>query len=123
MYSLFFNRIFSFQTNDFDNIVFALSFVKLFESSALMHISSVKSLLSALRQLSNQCNSLNATGQQTSSISFSVERMILVLQNNLHSEFLILVNSKKEWYYIKIVLNIWKEIVDSRPFINHSSKK
>ncbi|KAF8388069.1 hypothetical protein HHK36_026735 [Tetracentron sinense] len=64
---------------------------QLFESSALMHISAVKSLLSALRQLSHQCIPGTSSGfgqtssQQTGSISFSVERMILILVNNLHS--------------------------------------
>ncbi|KAK3200540.1 hypothetical protein Dsin_023955 [Dipteronia sinensis] len=63
---------------------------QLFESSALMHISAVKSLLSALRQLSHQCmvgtsSSFGPTSsQKIGSISFSVERMISVLVNNLH---------------------------------------
>ncbi|KAJ4841109.1 hypothetical protein Tsubulata_003740 [Turnera subulata] len=63
---------------------------QLFESSALMHISAVKSLLSALRQLSHQCMSGTsgsfgpAVSQKIGSISFSVERMISILVNNLH---------------------------------------
>lgn len=64
---------------------------KLFESSALMHISAVKSLLSALRQLSEQCVSATSivsgptSSQKLGSITFSVERMISILVNNLHS--------------------------------------
>lgn len=67
---------------------------KLFESSALMHVSAVKSLLSALRQLSSQCISgnLSAMGQtssqHTGSVAFSVERMTSILVNNLHSKYL-----------------------------------
>ncbi|OMO62280.1 hypothetical protein CCACVL1_22908 [Corchorus capsularis] len=63
---------------------------QLFESSALMHISAVKSLLSALCQLSHQCMLDTssgfgpATSQKIGSISFSVERMISILVNNLH---------------------------------------
>ncbi|KAM6576949.1 hypothetical protein CsatB_028786 [Cannabis sativa] len=63
---------------------------QLFESSALMHISAVKSLLSALRQLSEQCISGSSSGagpsssQKLGSITFSVERMISILVNNLH---------------------------------------
>ncbi|XP_052193720.1 uncharacterized protein LOC127802068 isoform X3 [Diospyros lotus] len=63
---------------------------QLFESSALMHIPSVKSLLSALCQLSYQCmtetlsSSGQASNQKLGSISFSVERMISILVNNLH---------------------------------------
>ncbi|XP_048323990.2 uncharacterized protein LOC107412268 isoform X2 [Ziziphus jujuba] len=63
---------------------------QLFESSALMHISAVKSLLSALRQLSEQCISGTLSGsgpassQKFGSIMFSVERMICILVNNLH---------------------------------------
>lgn len=63
---------------------------QLFESSALMHISAVKSLLSALCQLSHQYMSGTssglgpATNQKTGSISFSVERIISILINNLH---------------------------------------
>ncbi|WCJ43970.1 ARM repeat superfamily protein [Euphorbia peplus] len=63
---------------------------QLFESSALMHISAVKSLLTALCQLSHQCM-CEATGgfgpavhQKIGSISFSVERMISILVSNLH---------------------------------------
>lgn len=64
---------------------------QLFESSALMHISAVKSLLSALRQLLDQYvpGNLSGSGQTSSlqigSITFSVERMITILVNNLHS--------------------------------------
>ncbi|XVF06259.1 hypothetical protein REPUB_Repub06bG0032300 [Reevesia pubescens] len=63
---------------------------QLFESSALMHISAVKSLLSALCQLSHQCMVDTSSGfgpstsQKIGSISFSVERMISILVNNLH---------------------------------------
>ncbi|KAJ8760664.1 hypothetical protein K2173_017642 [Erythroxylum novogranatense] len=63
---------------------------QLFESSALMHISAVKSLLFALRQLSHQSMSGTSGGfgptlsQKIGSISFSVERMISILVNNLH---------------------------------------
>ncbi|KAJ9185886.1 hypothetical protein P3X46_005466 [Hevea brasiliensis] len=63
---------------------------QLFESSALMHISAVKSLLSALCQLSQQCMTEASSGfgpavsQKIGSISFSVERMISILVNNLH---------------------------------------
>lgn len=66
---------------------------KLFESSAMMHVSAVKSLLSALRQLSHQCiaGTLGGFGQGSSqkigSISFSVERMISILVSNLHSTY------------------------------------
>ncbi|KAL7239326.1 hypothetical protein ACSBR2_005270 [Camellia fascicularis] len=63
---------------------------QLFESSALMNISAVKSLLSALCQLSHQCVTETVSGfgqvssQKIGSISFSVERMISILVNNLH---------------------------------------
>ncbi|CAL2269403.1 unnamed protein product [Prunus armeniaca] len=63
---------------------------QLFESSALMHISAVKSLLSALCQLSQQCmagittGSVPTSSQKVGSINFSVERMISILVNNLH---------------------------------------
>ncbi|XP_059291369.1 uncharacterized protein LOC132044850 isoform X2 [Lycium ferocissimum] len=63
---------------------------QLFESSALMHVSAVKSLLSALRQLSHQCMSAAVSGfgppssQKSGSISFSVERMLSILVNNVH---------------------------------------
>ncbi|OVA15488.1 protein of unknown function DUF1981 [Macleaya cordata] len=76
------------QYSDF-NILSSLN-SQLFESSALMHISAVKSLLSALRQLSNQCmhgsssNFGQTSSQHIGSIGFSVERMISVLTNNLH---------------------------------------
>ncbi|XP_074581344.1 uncharacterized protein LOC141837874 isoform X2 [Curcuma longa] len=59
---------------------------QLFESSALMHVSAVKSLLSALRQLSSQCSSGNSQtlSQQIGGVAFSVEHMISILVNNLH---------------------------------------
>ncbi|KAI8555870.1 hypothetical protein RHMOL_Rhmol05G0207500 [Rhododendron molle] len=63
---------------------------QLFESSALMQISAVKSLLSALCQLSHQCVTEDVSGvgqassQKIGSISFSVERIISILVNNLH---------------------------------------
>ncbi|XP_014754709.1 protein MON2 homolog isoform X3 [Brachypodium distachyon] len=59
---------------------------QLFESSALMNIAAVKSLLSALHQLSIQHISGNSqlSGQQIGSIAFSVERMTSILVNNLH---------------------------------------
>ncbi|KAH9688318.1 ARM repeat superfamily protein [Citrus sinensis] len=77
------------QYSDF-NVLSSLN-SQLFESSALMHISAVKSLLSALHQLSHQCmigtsSSFGPTSsQKIGSISFSVERMISILVNNLHS--------------------------------------
>ncbi|KAK7838901.1 protein mon2 like protein [Quercus suber] len=76
------------QYSDF-NILSSLN-SQLFESSALMHLSAVKSLISALRQLSHQCLAATATAfgpsssQKLGSISFSVERMISILVNNLH---------------------------------------
>ncbi|KAL5227929.1 hypothetical protein ABZP36_016194 [Zizania latifolia] len=59
---------------------------QLFESSALMNIAAVKSLLSALHQLSSQHISGNSqlSGQQIASVAFSVERMTSILVNNLH---------------------------------------
>ncbi|GMI84989.1 hypothetical protein like AT5G27970 [Hibiscus trionum] len=63
---------------------------QLFESSALMHISAVKSLLSALCQLSHQCMIDASSGfgptisQKIGNISFSIERMISILVNNIH---------------------------------------
>ncbi|KAK1288620.1 hypothetical protein QJS10_CPB19g01189 [Acorus calamus] len=62
---------------------------QLFESSALMHITAVKSLLSALHQLSCQCasgpsSSGQTSSQQIGSVSFAVERMTSILVNNLH---------------------------------------
>uniref|UniRef100_A0A453FM92 Protein MON2 homolog n=1 Tax=Aegilops tauschii subsp. strangulata TaxID=200361 RepID=A0A453FM92_AEGTS len=59
---------------------------QLFESSALMNVAAVKSLLSALHQLSSQHISGNSqlSGQQIGSIAFSVERMTSILVNNLH---------------------------------------
>lgn len=76
------------QYSDF-NILSSLN-SQLFESSGLMHISAVKSLLSALRQLSHQSMAGTLSGiaqtsnQKTGSISFAVERMISILVNNLH---------------------------------------
>lgn len=81
-------RDFSGQYSDF-HILSSLN-SQLFESSALMHISAVKSLLSALSQLSHQSmhGTLSSFGQPSSqkigSIRFSVERMISILVNNLH---------------------------------------
>lgn len=66
---------------------------KLFESSGIMHVTAVKSLLSALRQLSYQCmqgivgGPGQASSQKIGSISFSVERMISILVSNLHSTY------------------------------------
>lgn len=83
-----FARELSTQYSDF-NILSSLN-SQLFESSALMHISAVKSLLSALCQLSHQCMSGSSSGvgpttsQKLGSISFSVERMISILVNNVH---------------------------------------
>ncbi|KAL0890802.1 hypothetical protein Bca101_014785 [Brassica carinata] len=63
---------------------------QLFESSALMHVSAVKSLLSALHMLSHQSMTETSGGvsstssKKIGSISFSVDRMISVLVNNLH---------------------------------------
>uniref|UniRef100_M4DVQ9 Protein MON2 homolog n=1 Tax=Brassica campestris TaxID=3711 RepID=M4DVQ9_BRACM len=63
---------------------------QLFESSALMHVSAVKSLLSALHMLSHQSMTetsgsvSSASSKQIGSISFSVDRMISILVNNLH---------------------------------------
>lgn len=63
---------------------------QLFESSAMMHVASVKSLLSALRQLSHQCMTSNfassgqVSNQKIGNVSFSVERMLTILLNNLH---------------------------------------
>ncbi|CAH2044565.1 unnamed protein product, partial [Thlaspi arvense] len=63
---------------------------QLFESSALMHVSAVKSLLSALHMLSHQSmietsgSVLSASSKKIGSISFSVDRMISILVNNLH---------------------------------------
>ncbi|WOG82786.1 hypothetical protein DCAR_0101954 [Daucus carota subsp. sativus] len=76
------------QYSDF-NILSSLN-SQLFESSGMMHVSAVKSLLSALRQLSYQCmqGTLGGPGQASSqkigSINFSVERMISILVSNLH---------------------------------------
>ncbi|KNA25395.1 hypothetical protein SOVF_006550 [Spinacia oleracea] len=63
---------------------------QLFESSAFMHISAVKSLVSALCQLSQQSlpgisgSSPSTSSQKIGSISFSVERMISILVSNVH---------------------------------------
>ncbi|CAH8359815.1 unnamed protein product [Eruca vesicaria subsp. sativa] len=63
---------------------------QLFESSALMHVSAVKSLLSALHMLSHQSMTetsdsiSSASSKRIGSISFSVDRMISILVNNLH---------------------------------------
>ncbi|CAN1245367.1 Protein MON2 homolog [Linum grandiflorum] len=65
---------------------------QLFESSAMMHISAVKSLLSALCQLSYQCMSTASlpgsfgpgVGQKIGTISFAVERMLSIVSNNVH---------------------------------------
>ncbi|CAA0836755.1 ARM repeat superfamily protein [Striga hermonthica] len=63
---------------------------QLFESSGLMHVSAVQSLLSALCQLSRQCiaatlsNTGQASNQKIGSISFSVDRILSILNNNLH---------------------------------------
>ncbi|KAE8010084.1 hypothetical protein FH972_006478 [Carpinus fangiana] len=76
------------QYSDF-NILSSLN-SQLFESSALMHLSAIKSLLSALHQLSHQCVAVAssafgpASSQKFGSISFSVERMVSILVNNLH---------------------------------------
>ncbi|KAL5702278.1 hypothetical protein ACHQM5_027513 [Ranunculus cassubicifolius] len=76
------------QYSDF-NILSSLN-SQLFESSALMHISAVKSLLTALSHLSNQSLPGNSSGfgqtsgVQVGSIGFSVDRMISVLINNIH---------------------------------------
>ncbi|XP_054804330.1 uncharacterized protein LOC129307410 isoform X2 [Prosopis cineraria] len=82
-----FTRESSSQYSDF-NILSSLN-SQLFESSALMNISAVKSLLSALCQLSHQCMSSTSSGlapasQKIGSISFSMERMISILVNNVH---------------------------------------
>ncbi|CAN6439754.1 unnamed protein product [Victoria cruziana] len=90
------------QYTDF-NILSSLN-SQLFESSAMMHISAVKSLLSALRNLSNQhsvvrihspgqasvspqtsgISAFVGSAQQIGSITFSIERMIAILKSNLH---------------------------------------
>ncbi|KAK7277858.1 hypothetical protein RJT34_22877 [Clitoria ternatea] len=82
-----FTRELSAQFSDF-NILSSLN-SQLFESSALMHISAVKSLLAALCQLSHQCMSTSSnlgptTSQKIGNIGFSVERMISILVNNVH---------------------------------------
>ncbi|XP_075500953.1 uncharacterized protein LOC142539404 isoform X2 [Primulina tabacum] len=76
------------QYSDF-NILSSLN-SQLFESSALMHVSAVQSLLSALRQLLRQYISTTSSSfgqssnQKIGSISFSVERILSILVNNLH---------------------------------------
>ncbi|KAG8391013.1 hypothetical protein BUALT_Bualt01G0143800 [Buddleja alternifolia] len=76
------------QYSDF-NILSSLN-SQLFESSALMHVSAVQSLLSALRQLSRQCmaETLSSIGQTSTQkigiISFAVERILSILVSNLH---------------------------------------
>ncbi|KAL9233252.1 hypothetical protein vseg_008273 [Gypsophila vaccaria] len=76
------------QYSDF-NILSSLN-SQLFESSALMHISAVKSLVSALCLLSEQSLRGASSGfapastQKMGSISFSVERIICILVNNVH---------------------------------------
>ncbi|XP_074292704.1 uncharacterized protein LOC141619592 isoform X3 [Silene latifolia] len=76
------------QYSDF-NILSSLN-SQLFESSGLMHISAVKSLVSALCLLSEQSlrgassGSSPASIQKMGSISFSVERIICILVNNVH---------------------------------------
>ena len=58
-----------------------------------MHVSAVKSLLSALYMLSHQSMTetsdsvSSASSKKIGSISFSVDRMISILVNNLHSMF------------------------------------
>lgn len=58
-----------------------------------MHVSAVKSLLSALHMLSHQSMTetsgsvTSASSKKIGSISFSVDRMISILVNNLHSTF------------------------------------
>ena len=71
------------------NCILFLCWRKLFESSASMNTTAVKSLMSALHQLSSQHISGRSqlSGQQIVSISFSVERMASILVNNLHSGF------------------------------------
>jgi len=81
------------------NRIFVSLLRKLFESSALMNIAAVKSLLSALHQLSSQhiSGSSQLSVQQIGSISFSVERMTTILVNNLHRRcFLYLEHSCRE---------------------------
>lgn len=59
-----------------------------------MHISAVKSLLISLHQLSDQCIIGASTvgpgsSQKVATISFSVERMVSILVNNLHSMYFV----------------------------------
>ncbi|KAM7273445.1 hypothetical protein ACFE04_028109 [Oxalis oulophora] len=97
------------QYSDF-NILSSLN-SQLFESSALMHITAVQSLLSALRLLSDQCIAGSSSGfgqssnQKIGSISFSVERMISILINNLHSMYY------EEFTCIAGVEPLWDKIV------------
>lgn len=62
----------------------------------MMHVSAVKSLLTALRQLSSQCLSGNSQllGQHIGTVVFSVERMASILVNNLHSKHLVFKHQK-----------------------------
>ncbi|XP_006347403.1 protein MON2 homolog isoform X2 [Solanum tuberosum] len=115
---------------------------QLFESSALMHLSAVKSLLSALRQLSHQCMSAAVSGfgptssQKSGSISFSVERMLSILVNNVHrveplwdeviGHFIELTDSSNQHVRI-IALNAMDQsisaVLGSNEFQEHASSK
>lgn len=115
---------------------------QLFESSALMHLSAVKSLLSALRQLSHQCMSAAVSGfgptsiQKSGSISFSVERMLSILVNNVHrvgplwdeviGHFIELADSSNQHVRI-IALNAMDQsisaVLGSNEFQEHASSK
>ncbi|CAN1132410.1 Protein MON2 homolog [Linum perenne] len=65
---------------------------QLFESSSMMDISAVKSLLSALCQLSYQCMSTASLpgsfgpglSQKIGTISFTVEKMLAIVSSNVH---------------------------------------
>ncbi|XP_047315251.1 protein MON2 homolog isoform X2 [Impatiens glandulifera] len=76
------------QYSDF-NILSSLN-SQLFESSALMNISAVKALLSALCQLSDksklviQSNFGQISSQKIGNISFSTDRILSIIVNNLH---------------------------------------
>ncbi|XP_019071203.1 uncharacterized protein [Solanum lycopersicum] len=115
---------------------------QLFESSALMHLSAVKSLLSALRQLSHQCMSAALSGfgsmssQKSGSIIFSVERMLSILVNNVHrvgplwdeviGHFIELTNSSNQHVRI-IALSAMDQsisaVLGSNEFQEHASSK
>ncbi|XP_055807466.1 uncharacterized protein LOC129876149 isoform X2 [Solanum dulcamara] len=115
---------------------------QLFESSALMHVSAVKSLLSALRQLSHQCMSAAVSGfgptssQKSGSISFSVERMLSILVNNVHrvgplwdeviGHFIELADSSNQ-HVRMIALNAMDQsisaVLGSNEFQEHASSK